>query len=213
MVARSARSKLYDGVVYGRLLEPLLQGVHGFVVERLPDGNHVLDACCGTGGLARQLARSGRRVVGVDLSPRNIAYARQASASTPSEQLRFEVGDVAALGVPEDGPYDVGTIVLALHEMPELFRLPVLTNLLRITRRLMIVDFAIPMPRNLAGLRNRGLEFAAGHDHFSAFRSFTRRGGLPVLLDEAGAVVETDRRIDDGTLQVVCVRAPSDASL
>lgn len=205
---RTARSKLYDGLVYGHVLDPLLEGVHGFVADRLPDGDRVIDACCGTGALARKLASTGRRVVGVDLSPRNIDYARKASAKAgfADEQLSFQVGDVAALEAPDDGPYDVGTIVLALHEMPARFRVPVLQTLLRVTERLMIVDYAVPMPWNVAGVRNRGLEAAAGYDHFAAFISYTRRGGLPRLLEEVGAEVEVQRRIDSDTLEVTLVR-------
>jgi SAM-dependent methyltransferase len=201
---REPRSVFYDGQIYGRFVEPVLAGVHGFVVNNLPPGDRVLEACCGTGGLARKLADAGRRVTGVDLSPRNIAFARRRAQGRTD--VDFHLGDVSLLQTPEVGRYDVATVVLALHEMPAQARLPVLSALLTVASTVMIVDYAVPMPRNLAGLRNRAMELAAGRDHFTAFRDFGRRGGLAALVRAVGGAVITERRIDAGTLQVVVVR-------
>ena len=206
---RAPRSKLYDGALYGRFVEPILSGLHDYVADRLPDGERVLDACCGTGGLSRRLAEGGRCVVGVDLSPRNVRYARGKSRSLGAGRLSFEVADVSQLEAPEEGPYDVAVIVLALHEMPASARVPVLGALLRAARRTMIVDFAVPMPWNTAGVRSRILEVAAGVDHFSAFRDYARRGGVPALVEGAGAEVESERRFDAGTMHIAVVRTPT----
>lgn len=205
---RTPRSAFYDGAVYGRLVEPLLAGVHAFVAERLPDGETVLEACCGTGGLARKLATHGRRVHGVDLSPRNVEYARNRSDGFHAERLTFEVADVSQLEPPAGGPYDLATIVLALHEMPSATRLPVLEALLRVATRVMVVDFSVPMPWNLAGARNRIMEVAAGPKHFRAYLDYARTGGLSSLTDSAGAVLESERRIDAGSLHVAVLRLP-----
>ncbi len=191
MTSRLPRSRFYDGRAYGRLVDPLLAGIRGFVARELPPGERVLDACCGTGALARRLAEDGRTVLGVDLSPRNIDYARSHSKGG----ARFELADVTTLEIPREGRWDVATIVLALHEMPAPARAPVL-------RRVLVVDYAVPMPRNPAGLRNRLLEVAAGPEHFGAFRDFKRRGGLPALIEGSGATVERARELDAGTLSV-----------
>lgn len=203
---RDPRSKLYDGAIYGRLVEPLLDGVHGFVADHLPPGQRLLEACCGTGGLARRLANSGRDVVGVDLSPRNIDYARRKNDGTSGGKLRFDVADVSQLVPPDEGPYDLATVVLALHEMPSSTRGPVLQALLRVARRVMVVDFATPMPWNVSGVRNRAMEIAAGFEHFSTFRDFNRQGGLPQLFDRIGAEIESERRLDAKTLHVAVLQ-------
>ncbi len=205
---RSPRSKLYDGAFYGRLVEPLLDGVHGYVAKHLPPGHRVLDACCGTGGLARRLAKGGRDVVGVDFSPRNIDYARRKNDGSSTEEPTFDLADVSQLIEPAAGRYDLATIVLALHEMPSAARKPVMQALLRVARRVMVIDFAVPMPWNMAGARNRALEVAAGFEHFSAFRDFYRRGGLPRLFDSVGAEIESERRIDAKTLHVTVLQSP-----
>ncbi len=195
---RTPRSVLYDGVLYGRVIEPLLGGVHAFVAANLPGGDRVLDACCGTGGLARRIAAAGRQVVGVDLSPRNIEFARRRDTSS---SLSFEVGDVADLDY-DDQAFDVATVVMALHEMPEACRVPVLCELGRVAKRVVVADFAVPMARNVSGLRNRAVELAAGREHLRAFRDYSERGGLSPIIEAAGLRVDSERRLDRRTLTV-----------
>jgi ubiquinone/menaquinone biosynthesis C-methylase UbiE len=202
MTTRTETSHWYDGRTYAAVIDRMLGGVHEYVVRHLPEGDRVLDACCGTGALSRRIAREGRSVVGVDLSPRHIDYARRV---TSSDDVRFELGDVAQHPAPPDGPYDAAVICLALHEMPAELRLPVLGHLLEVAGQVMVVDFAAPMRRNLAGLRNRATEVAAGLDHFAAFRDWQRQGGLGPLVGALPAQVLDERTIDSDTLRVTTV--------
>jgi ubiquinone/menaquinone biosynthesis C-methylase UbiE len=202
---RSLTARWYDGRVYAASIDRLLSGVRSYVVDRLPAGDRVLDACCGTGALSLQLARAGRRVVGVDLSPRHIEWARSHAeqAGLGPDRLRFELGDVAQLEPPKEGRFDVAVIVLSLHEMPDGARAPVVATLARVAKRVMIVDFTAPMAWNLAGVRNRTAELVAGPGHFAAFRSYSRNGGLEPLIGLDDLTVERDRTIDSGTLRVL----------
>lgn len=64
----------------------------------LPDdltGLRVLDAGCGTGMLAIDLARKGANVVAIDLSPTLVGLARERLASDPDAvRIDFRVGDM-----------------------------------------------------------------------------------------------------------------------
>jgi SAM-dependent methyltransferase len=64
-------------------------------LPRVPEGGRILDVCCGTGFLARLLARRGFRVTGIDQSPAMIAFARR---HTPDSE--FQVADAAAFQPP-----------------------------------------------------------------------------------------------------------------
>lgn len=78
-------------------------------VRRLAPANAlILDVGCGTGSEVLALARAGHRVVGVDISPRMLALAREkANAKAPGLDVRFFDG-VAAQPQPEwGGPFDV----------------------------------------------------------------------------------------------------------
>jgi len=195
----------YDGSVYASLVDRMLAGVREYVADRLPPGDTVLDACCGTGALSMQLAQTGRTVLGVDISRRHIdfANARLTTSRTGVGSARFEVGDVTQVTPPPGGQFDVAVIVLALHEMPRDARRSVLARLTILAKRVMVVDFAAPMPRNLSGLRNRLMEVAAGKEHFSAFRDWMDQGGIDALIATSPANVECDRTLDAGTLRVV----------
>jgi SAM-dependent methyltransferase len=67
----------------------------------LGPGSYVLDAGCGPGRHALELARRGIRVVGVDASPDFIALARSAAGELPVE---FVEADVRTL--PYEGEFD-----------------------------------------------------------------------------------------------------------
>lgn len=203
---RPERSRWYDGGVYATVLDRMLSGVHEYLLERLPEGQRVLDACCGTGALSRRLAEAGRDVVGVDLSQRHVEYARGVPFHGAGS-VRYELGDVSALELPPEGRYDLAVIAMALHEMPARFRAGVLARLLEVAERTVVVDFAAPMPVNRAGVRNRAIEFVTGWEHFTGFRDWLATDALDGLLAVTGGRIEKDRVIDAGTLRVTTLVA------
>lgn len=73
------------------------QAVHGEadLVDGL-GGQVILDAGCGTGRVAVELARRGRQVVGVDSDAEMLAYARR-----KPEPVRWEYADLATMSLPE----------------------------------------------------------------------------------------------------------------
>lgn len=58
-------------------LPTILPVLENLVLRRLRRGARILDLCCGTGQLARQLTAMGYRVTGVDGSAAMLEYARQ----------------------------------------------------------------------------------------------------------------------------------------
>jgi demethylmenaquinone methyltransferase/2-methoxy-6-polyprenyl-1,4-benzoquinol methylase len=77
----------------------------------LPRGSRVLDLAAGTGDLCRELARSGHRPIGVDLS-----FGMLAAARTDAPLVQ---GDALRLPVP-DGSVDGATCGFALRNLAEL---------------------------------------------------------------------------------------------
>jgi SAM-dependent methyltransferase len=98
------------GAQYDRRFEELaargvdLHGEADFVDSYGPAS--VLDAGCGTGRVAIELSRRGRRVVGVDLDPSMLEVARQKAPHIP-----WVEGDLAADDLTFDQPFDA--VVLA----------------------------------------------------------------------------------------------------
>jgi 2-polyprenyl-3-methyl-5-hydroxy-6-metoxy-1,4-benzoquinol methylase len=76
---------------------------HDFFVERVRQGERVLDVGCGNGALSYDIAaKTGAQVVGIDLSEANIAVARKCYAHP---RVLYLVGD--ALEDLPGGSYDV----------------------------------------------------------------------------------------------------------
>jgi ubiquinone/menaquinone biosynthesis C-methylase UbiE len=84
-------------------------------------GGPILDAGCGSGECALELARAfpDSETVGLDLSPELVAMARdRAVESGPLPNLRFEVGDAAATPFP-DGQFAVVICTDVLQIVPD----------------------------------------------------------------------------------------------
>jgi ubiquinone/menaquinone biosynthesis C-methylase UbiE len=83
-------------------------------------GMRLLDVGCGSGYFAREMARRGARVTGVDISPRMIGHARRGEAAEPLG-IDFRVGDATELGgCFAAGSFDAAASCLALQDMPDI---------------------------------------------------------------------------------------------
>jgi ubiquinone/menaquinone biosynthesis C-methylase UbiE len=200
------RSTLYDGFLYSLLADSQMKGLHRVLAKRIPENIHLLDACCGTGAFVFHLAPRVRRITGVDLSPRMISYARARKERNRVENVRFEVGDVSSLDAFDKNQFDLATVVNAVHEMPPQIQPAAVRELLRVARKVLFVDFHVPLRFNLPGLRNRLMEILAGPRHLSHFLAFSRMGGLPTLLREADAEILDEKIVDRGN-KYVCTAA------
>jgi SAM-dependent methyltransferase len=91
------------------------------MLELLPavDGHRVLDAGCGAGWYAAQLAARGARVTGIDASAAMIAYARDRFAAPPDSALasrvEFAVADLQQPLAFADASFSGIISSLALH--------------------------------------------------------------------------------------------------
>jgi len=81
-------------------------------------GKRLLDVGCGTGYFAREMARRGAMVTGVDLSEGMIRHARDEEAASPLG-IEYQITDAADVAT-HFGPasFDVATSCLALQDMP-----------------------------------------------------------------------------------------------
>lgn len=90
----------WDGDAYQRRIDALAASgvdVHGEVDFLMTFAPHsVLDAGCGTGRVAAELARRGVEVVGIDRDPSMVAAARRLAP-----EVRFEVLDVTGADLGE----------------------------------------------------------------------------------------------------------------
>jgi len=93
-------------------------------------GRRVLDAGCGTGAMACELAKRGAEVVAIDLSPTLVDLARERSSSDPhSHRIQFVSGDMLADSL---GEFDH---VIAMDSVIHYQRLDMVAGLARLAQR------------------------------------------------------------------------------
>ena len=94
---------------------------HRFFIDRVSPGQSVLDAGCGHGAVAYDLAaEAGASVTGVDYAPTSIEQARQQFAH---ERVTYQLGDLTS--ETPDHPFDVvvmSNVLEHLHDRPALLR-------------------------------------------------------------------------------------------
>ena len=119
---------------WSRRLAPLL-----VKFASVDERDSVLDIGSGTGALAFALAEAipSVRVTGVDPSS---AYVRYAQARTPSDRVRFLVGDAQALQIP-DATFDKTLSLLVMNFIPDPVK--ALREMIRVTRSGGIVAAAV----------------------------------------------------------------------
>jgi len=173
--------------LYARMIAPRLELPRRRLVAEVPARSRVLDIACGTGELVLALASRGFDVAGVDLDPAKIAHASKRLHTGD----RFTVADATALPF-EDGHFDVATLSMALHGLALEARRQALTEALRVAPRVLVLDYAVPLPFNLTAWLMRIVERTSPAEHHAGFTSFRAAGGVAPLVASCGA--EATRR-------------------
>ncbi|HEX6850458.1 MAG TPA: methyltransferase domain-containing protein [Candidatus Polarisedimenticolaceae bacterium] len=102
-------------------------------------GRRILDACAGTGEIARRLSRRGAEVVAIDFTMEMLARA----ARKCGEAVRPVVCDARRLPFA-DRSFDAAVLSFALHDMPRRVRSEVLREVARTTREgIVILDYRV----------------------------------------------------------------------
>jgi ubiquinone/menaquinone biosynthesis C-methylase UbiE len=118
---KNRHAAMWGSAPFERIAETLAD-MHQAIVDavRAGSGDRWLDVGCGTGELAFMAAETGAEVTGLDLSPTLIETARRQAAER-SASSRFEVGDVEALGYPDESfdivTSSVGAIFAPNHDL------------------------------------------------------------------------------------------------
>ncbi len=195
----------YDGRIYERIIDPYFAKIRDRISEIVPSGSKVLDVACGTGALCFRLAAKGCEVIGIELSLKMVERARLKQKQEKIENLQFIHGDATRLEKFPDKAFDVAIICFGLHEMAQDERRKVLLEMKRLAKRLILVDYAVPQSRKIAGVTCRFKEIVAGWSHFSRFREFYHLGGLNSLLKETGLKILDREQVKKKTIEIIQV--------
>ena len=163
------------------------------VKRMIPPGSSLLDVACATGRLGFDLATHCRHITGIDLSAKNINSAQKQLEATPQNNIEFIHGNALALNKHIDRRFDYAFTGLALHEMPNEIRLPIIEQIKTLSDTLIFADYVTPMRKDLIGYMVNAVEFFAGINHFRNYRHYQAHGGIEALIKESGLkIVQTD---------------------
>jgi demethylmenaquinone methyltransferase/2-methoxy-6-polyprenyl-1,4-benzoquinol methylase len=193
--------------VYDLMNTAMTGGLHHRWRERAADlaeldpGDFALDACCGTGDLAFELARRvtpGGRVIGSDFSEPMLDLARHKAAERGAEAVRFEWGDALDLTY-DDATFDAVTVGFGVRNFSDLDQgVGELARVLKPGGRLVILEITNPRRPPLSTFF--GLWFdrlvpllgtlAGDRDAYTnlpeSVKRFPPPEGLALIMDRAG---------------------------
>lgn len=195
----------YDGKFYDNFIAPNQDKLFAEIRKVIPEDSTVIDVGCGTGRLSFQFSDYCKKVVGLDLSSKNISVAETNLKLNPKKNISFIHGDVNKVAEHFSEKFDYAIMTYVIHEMPENERVKVLTDLKKVARNIILGDYIAPTPKTLWGGINVIVEYFAGKDHYNNFKSYVKNSGLDYLVRKANLkkVIEIKNKPQTAHLVVV----------
>lgn len=134
----------YDSIRFssfkGRLYADLQKRIIRKILSGLPKGLSVLDLPCGTGRISRVLSEYTSSIVCGDISQDMLAVARQNLAPVNNKVVYREL-DAEKIDFPNDS-FDLVATIKLMHLLPYEIQLRVLREIVRVSKRWVIVTYA-----------------------------------------------------------------------
>jgi ubiquinone/menaquinone biosynthesis C-methylase UbiE len=179
-----------SGIFYGTVLDPILATIRKRVALEIGANKTVIDIACGTGAQLFEIAEKATKVTGVDLSESMIDYAIKAARKRNISNAEFRVCDATDLSVFQDNTFDFAILSLALHQFSPNLYSPILSEMKRVAKTIILLDYTVPLPNNYVGVGSRVAEFLAGREHNGNFKKYYKLGGLNKILVSNNFVIK-----------------------
>ena len=192
-----------SGGFYNTFIDPVLVPMRKIVASYIRPGEKVIDLACGTGAQVFEIAGVAKKAVGIDLSQSMIKKAGKIKLVTKSNNTEFFVGDIVELEMFGDNEFDVATMSLALHQFDSQIYKDVFSEMIRISGRIIITDYSVPLQAGFKGYATKFVEFLAGREHYRNFREYCCLGGLEAILKNYSLKTISQRKMAFGIFQVL----------
>jgi demethylmenaquinone methyltransferase/2-methoxy-6-polyprenyl-1,4-benzoquinol methylase len=195
---------------YDRFVGPFTNALRHIGMKMHPPrpATKVLEVGCGTGTNLMLYHQAGCSVYGIDLSPSMLEVAR----TKLGEGTDLQLGNASNMPY-QDNFFDLVIAMFILHEMPREMRPQVMKEMIRVTKqegRILIIDFhpnPIRLPRDwIYKAFILLIERVAGREHFSNYRDFLSRGGLPGLIEARQLIVNRQKIVSAGNIAFFLLR-------
>ena len=196
----------YDGLFYDKLIAPNQDKSFTQLKNLIEPDSTLLDAGCGTGRLAFQIADKCSKVDGIDLSIKNINLANKKLSSTTISNVIFHHADVIKF-LSGKNRYDYAVLSYVIHEVDISLRVEILKLLSLAAEKIIIIDYLTPRSKGFWSALNEIVEFIAGKDHYRNFKSYVANGGIYGLAQQSGLkIVNEIKNVPSTSHLVVLVK-------
>lgn len=178
----------YDGWFYDKIIAPNQDRIFGEIKNIIQPNSKVIDVGCGTGRLSFFIADKVEKIVGIDLSKRNIETANQTLSKKPNSKISFIHTTLSDL-ISQEHNYDYAVMTYVIHEVNPDERVQLLNDMAQIADKIIIGDYLTPSKKGFWNFLNEVVEFLAGNEHYSNYKHFIANNGLQSLVNRAGLKV------------------------
>lgn len=175
----------YDGQFYDKIIAPNQDRMFCEIKSVIEQNSSVIDIGCGTGRFSFYVSDKVNRIIGIDLSAKNILTANKKLRKKQNNNISFfhsEVSELSRQGLH----FDYAVLTYVIHEVNPGERIPLLKETMKLADKLIIGDYLVPVKYGFWNFMNRVVEFLAGKEHFNNYKDFIKNGGLEVLLKNSG---------------------------
>jgi 2-polyprenyl-3-methyl-5-hydroxy-6-metoxy-1,4-benzoquinol methylase len=182
----------YDGLFYDIVIAPNQDKSFSLVKNIIEPNSTLLDVGCGTGRLALQIAHKCSQVDAIDLSKRNIELANKKLNKNPKKNIKFIHADVLDHLTDNKNNYDYAVLSYVIHEIDESLRENILVSLSHSVTNIILIDYLTPRTKGMWSLLNEIVEYAAGKEHYSNFKTYVAQNGIKGLSERTGLKIHQE---------------------
>jgi len=192
-----------SGIFYSTFIDPLLTSLRKNVLNQIKEGESVIDIACGTGAQVLECSKKASMVLGIDLSESMVKFAEKQAYRRKITNVKFMVADATVLHDISEEPFDSAILSMALHQFEPGIISKVLGECKHVAEKIIIVDYAIPLPGNIIGAGCRFAEFLAGGEHLQNFKWYRKKGGMLPILAENKLDIQHEKLIGNKAFHLV----------
>jgi 2-polyprenyl-3-methyl-5-hydroxy-6-metoxy-1,4-benzoquinol methylase len=181
----------YDGWFYDRLIAPNQDRLFNEIKKIIAPESSVIDVGCGTGRFSFFISDKVQKVVGIDLSIKNINKANQTLSKKNNSKISFHHTNISSL-ISQNFHFDFAVMTFVIHEVNPEDRMELLKQMAQVADKIIIGDYLVPVSRGFWSTINEIVEFLAGKEHYGNFKHFVANKGLFGLIDKTGLKVEQE---------------------
>ncbi|MDT3696351.1 MAG: class I SAM-dependent methyltransferase [Ignavibacterium sp.] len=197
----------YDGWFYDKFIAPNQDRMFGEIKKNIQPNSTVIDVGCGTGRFSFLAADKAAKVVGIDLSEKNINTAKRTLEKNPNSKISFIHSSLSELAKTNQH-FDYAVMTYVIHEVNPEERINLLKEMSSIADKIIIGDYLVPVKKGFWSVLNELVECFAGREHYRNFKDFAANNGLINLANKAELNIIFELKHTPSTSQVLVLEHP-----